>query len=260
MVQNDVSMKANDVLVSIVTPTYNSIRFIEDTYGSICGQTHSVWEWLVTDDCSTDGTWEYLIGISELDSRVKVARNDVNMGAAHSRNRSIARATGEFIAFLDSDDLWVKCKLQEQLETMLEKRLNFSFTAYELISETGERLAKRVDCRPGSSYFYTDMLRKKATLGCSTVMLRCAAYSNIEMPEIRTGQDYALWLKLLRNGGSAFLMGEVFTYYRIVDGSISRNKFRKAQRQWQIYRELEGLGLFTSTICFFFYAFRAIFR
>lgn len=80
------------------------------------------------------------------------------------------------------------------------------------------------------------------------------------MPLIRTGQDYALWLKLLRTGVSAYPINDVLTSYRVLPDSISRNKFRKAKRQWEIYREIEGLSLIYSLYCFYFYAYRAVFR
>ena len=104
------------------------------------------------------------------------------------------------------------------------------------------------------------MLKKKATLGCSTVMLRRLAFSELSMPDLRTGQDYALWLKLLKTGIRAVPYNKSLMKYRIVSSSISRNKYRKAKRQWQIYRELEKLSLVKSIYCFLFYAWRAIFR
>ena len=104
------------------------------------------------------------------------------------------------------------------------------------------------------------MLRKKATLGCSTVMIRRAGFNDLLMPLLRTGQDYATWLKLLRTGEKAYILNEVLTSYRILPNSISRNKFKKAIRQWQIYRDVENLSFSMSFVCFFFYAYRAVFR
>ena len=107
---------------------------------------------------------------------------------------------------------------------------------------------------------YENMLRKKATLGCSTVMLRRASFRGLSMPSLRTGQDYATWLKLLRTATNAFPLTDVLTQYRILPNSISRNKIKKAKRQWQIYRQIEELSLIKSTECFIFYAWRAVFR
>ncbi|WP_338564491.1 hypothetical protein [Erwinia sp. E_sp_W01_6] len=138
--------------------------------------------------------------------------------------------------------------------------INFSFTSYQLITLDGHPLNKIVDKNQIAPLSYHDMLKKKATLGCSTVMLRRSAFTDLSMPLIRTGQDYGLWLKLLRNGAIAYPLNKVLTKYRIVPNSISRNKFKKAKRQWEIYRSIEGLSIAYSAYCFMFYAWRATFR
>lgn len=247
-------------LISIITAAYNSSEYIEFTYASLARQTHKNWEWLVTDDCSSDNTLEILQKISRIDTRVKPARNQINSGAAVSRNNSISRATGDFLAFIDSDDLWVENKLETQIEFMNRGNIDFSFTAYNIVDQNGGWGGKRVDYGRVGSFGYDEMLRKAATLGCSTVMLKRSAFPDISMPLIRTGQDYALWLKLLRNGKRAHIIGETLTSYRITPNSISRNKIKKAMRQWQIYREIEKIPIFYSIFCFSFYVFRAIFR
>ncbi len=247
-------------LISIVTPSYNSEEFINQTYLSIKNQTYINWEWLVTDDCSTDGTLKLLRGFSKNDSRVKVFVNVSNSGAAVSRNNSLDNATGEYIAFIDSDDLWMPEKLSVQLKYMMGDSLSFTFTAYQLISEGGQELGKTVDTFITGGVSYEDMLKKKATLGCSTVMLERCAFNDLKMPLIRTGQDYALWLKLLKTGQVAFVVNTVLTSYRISPNSISRNKVKKACRQWQIYREIEGLSLMHAIVSFGFYAYRAVFK
>jgi len=246
-------------LVSIITAAYNAESYLTDTYDSIKKQTLVDWEWLVTDDCSTDQTLSILNRIAEQDSRVKVFQNQVNSGAAVSRNKSLHHAKSKFIAFIDSDDLWLPDKLQKQIQFM-EEGIDFSFTAYELVDAQGQRLDQQVDSGQYGAFGYADMLRKKATLGCSTVIIRRAAFAELTMPLIRTGQDYAFWLKLLKTGKSAHVLGDVCSQYRILPNSISRNKFKKAKRQWQIYREIENIAFIPSLINFGFYAWRAIFR
>lgn len=245
--------------VSIITPAYNAERWILKTYQSIKNQTYTNWEWLITDDCSSDNTLNILNKLAEEDHRVRVFSNATNSGAAVSRNNSIKNSTGHFLAFIDSDDLWLSHKLEKQISFMGQD-IAFSFTAYELIDASENRLNKSVDSSQQGSFSYRDMLRKKATLGCSTVMLRKASFGDITMPLIRTGQDYALWLKLLKTGEHAHVLNDVLTQYRILPDSISRNKVKKAKRQWQIYRKIENLGFIHSSINFCFYAHRAVFR
>lgn len=247
------------IKISIITPVFNAERWILKTYHSLLNQRHSNWEWLVTDDCSLDRTKTILYELMLKDTRIKYFCNMTNSGAAVSRNNSIHHASGDFLAFIDSDDLWLPDKLEKQIYFM-DNNIDFSFTAYELIDSFDLKLNIKVDSSQKGAFTYEDMLRKKATLGCSTVMLRRAAFSDISMPLIRTGQDYALWLKLLKTGKKAYVLPEVLTQYRILPDSISRNKIKKAKRQWQIYREIENLNFIDSSINFCFYAFRAIFR
>lgn len=249
-----------DDKVTIITATYNSENYILNSYKSIKDQSYQYWEWIVTDDSSKDNTVEVLKKIASEDNRVKVYVNESNSGAAVTRNNSLNYATGNYIAYIDSDDLWQQNKLEKQIRFMTDNQINFSFTAYELIDENGLELNQQVDTHLSGFLTYEDMLKKKATLGCSTVMLRRSAFDDISMPLLRTGQDYATWLKLLKTGRNAYPLTEVLTQYRISPNSISRNKVQKAKRQWQIYREIEKLSFYKSAVCFCFYAWRAVFR
>ena len=246
--------------ISVITANYNSAAFIEETYNSISRQTMDNWEWLVTDDCSSDGSFETLKSLSYKDKRVKLFKNSSNLGAAISRNRSIMEARGRFLAFIDADDLWAPDKLEKQIAFMLSKKAGISFTTYNIISEYGEDKNKEIDLTAPSIIDYHSLLSKNATFGCSTVMIDKSVVGSINMPNMRTGQDYATWLSILKNGFVAHLLREPLSTYRIVPGSISRNKFKKALRQWEIYRSHEKLSLFSSIYYFVCYAFRAVFR
>jgi len=247
-------------LISIITPSYNSSEFILQTIKSVLSQDYQNWEMIIVDDLSTDNSITMIKKYIALDNRFKLVLLKKNSGAAVARNAALEIAVGEYIAFLDSDDLWNTQKLSKQVTFMESNQIDFSFTAYNLIDSKNKPLDITVDSNQSGSFTYDDMLRKKATMGCSTVMLRRSAFQDLRMPLLRTGQDYALWLKLLKTGKSAFILNEILTQYRILPNSISRNKFKKAKRQWQIYREIEELNILTSTISFIFYAWRAIFR
>ncbi|MGI9945976.1 glycosyltransferase family 2 protein [Vibrio hyugaensis] len=248
------------MLVSIITPTYNSINQILETYESIKKQTYKKWEWLVTDDCSQDGTYELLNDLSKFDERIKVFKNEVNSGAAASRNNSIRHATGHYFAFIDSDDLWSPLKLEKQLSTMKENDAKFSFTAYNIIDANGVSTGKQVDTNQITPLDYENMLRKKATLGCSTVMIDAKHFGNLQMPEIKTTEDYALWLSLLKTGIKVYPINDVLMSYRVLPNSLSRNKIKKSKTQWYVYRQIEKLPLLKAIECFCFYAYRAVFR
>ncbi|AVY98481.1 glycosyl transferase family 2 [Lelliottia sp. WB101] len=250
----------HESLVSIITPTFNSLGFIQETYRSISEQNYKNWEWIVTDDCSNDGSFDFLKQLSMKDERVRLFKLNKNSGAAVARNNSIDHSNGEYIAFLDADDYWEKDKLSLQIKYMEERSLEFCFTSYACETFSERKLCKIVDAtHSGEVFTYKDMLMKKATLGCSTVILKKCLVKQHRMPLIRTGQDYAFWLQLLKET-NAVLFNHCLTHYRIVPGSLSRNKFKKAKRQWYIYREIEKINLLPAAYYFLFYAYRAIFR
>ena len=246
-------------LVSVIMPTYNSEKYVEDAIQSIRSQSYENWELLVSDDRSTDSTITILHKLANLDARIKIYPMTINSGAAVTRNNSISLASGEYIAFLDSDDIWKPEKLEKQLDFMINNDASFSYTAFEIMRENGNSdTPKLMDLDSVSSVSYDDMLKKRSTMGCLTVMFRPADYSSYSMPLIRQGQDYALWLKLLKTGTDAKKLNVVLSEYRIVPESLSRNKIRKAFRQFQIYRQHEKLSLAYSCLCFVHYAIRAV--
>ena len=191
---------------------------------------------------------------------MKPQLNENNLGAAVSRNNSIKRSQGEIIAFLDSDDLWLKEKLELHIAYMEDKRADISFTPYYLINESGQQLNKLVDLQCTGKYSYEEMLRKKATMGCCTVLVRKSAFDDILMPLIKAGQDYALWLKLLKTNKHAYIFNTPLSKYRLVSNSLSRNKSKKALKIWQVYREIEKLNILKASYVFSHYAIRAFFK
>lgn len=248
------------MLVSIITPSYNSSKFIKETYQSIKAQSHEDWEWLITDDLSTDDSWQIIQEMATKDHRIKAVKNEINSGAAVSRNNSISRAKGEYLAFLDSDDIWLPKKLELHLNFMQQNNSPLSFTSYSLIDEESKALNTLVDTSLSGEFDYEDMLRKKATMGCCTVIVKKASFEDISMPLIRAGQDYALWLKLLKTGVKASIFQQPLSQYRIVSNSLSRNKYKKSLKIWQVYRNIENLNLVKASYVFAHYAVRAFFK
>lgn len=249
-------------LVSVIMPSYNSEKYIAESIESVLNQRYSNIELLITDDCSTDGTKDVVASYAENDFRVKFYQLNENSGAACARNNSLKNSVGRYVAFLDSDDVWHLDKLNSQISFMLKNEYCMTFTAYEVVQESGMSFIppRLVDTDSKAIVNYSDMLKKRATMGCSTVVVDRELFGDFLMPNIRTGQDYALWLSLLKTGVKAHCIREVYTFYRLVPGSISSNKFRKARRQFEIYRKLENLSLPSSLMYFFYYAKNAIFR
>lgn len=252
-----ISGEEKEPLVSVVTPAYNSARFILETIESVQAQTHPRWEMIVVDDCSQDNTCELVESKAEKDDRILLVRLAQNRGTAVARDMAMEKARGRYIAFLDSDDLWTMNKLEEQLDFMKEKDAAFSFTSYRMIDETGKAL--------GSPVLVPNLIDYKGLLnntiiGCLTVMLDRSKTGPLSMSNshVQRGQeDYVLWFRLLKSGHVAHGMRKELASYRLVQDSLSRDKLRAARRMWKLYRETEGLRLPYSAWCFFNYAVRA---
>ena len=243
-------------LISIITPTYNSRQYIKATYDSLLGQTYSNWEWLVVDDCSDDDTVNLIREITFDDERVRVYVNEINSGAAVSRNRAIELAHGRFIAFLDSDDLWMPTKLECQTEFMVHNNIAFSYSAYQKIDEKGVvfgeiRVPKKVE--------YTDLL-KVSSIGCLTAIYDAHVLGKVYMPLIRKRQDLGLWLKILKMIPYAYSTPGFLAQYRVHPNSISANKRIAAKYTWMLYRDIEALSLVKAIYYFSHYAVNGILR
>nr|WP_246521273.1 MULTISPECIES: glycosyltransferase family 2 protein [Ornithinibacillus] len=244
-------MLANDPLISVITPAYNAERFIGETIESVLCQTYSNWEMIIVDDCSTDRTVAYIQEYAKKDSRIKLIQLKTNSGSAIARNTAMENASGRYIAFLDSDDLWYPEKLERQLRFMQEKDIAFSFTKYIRMEEDGT--LKDAISRAPESVGYEDLL-KHCVIGCLTVMIDREKTGYHEMINIRTRQDYAYWLTLTKMGFRAYGLPEVLAKYRNVGNSISSNKVKAAKRQWYVYRKIEKQPLIKSIWYFMHYA------
>ena len=256
------STECGKPLVSVITPNKNGLPYIRDTAESVLGQSVTDLEWIVVDDGSSDGSVEFVAALAERDRRVKlfVLRHDDEHGAGPARNKGLDEATGRYVAFVDADDCWTREKLEKQLSFMELTGSSFSFTAYELVDETGRSTGRVIDQRPRRPVTYPVLLRKAVGLGCSTVVLRRSVVGQARFKSLRTGQDFVFWLTLLRRGLNADLLPEPLTRYRVLAGSLSRNKWRRALQQWHIYRHVERLGLLTAVICFASYAYGGLRR
>ena len=254
------SIKLNEDLVSVIMPSCNSSRYIKESINSVINQHYKNWELIIVDDSSTDETCHIINKFIKIDNRIKLHKLTRQKGPAFARNKAIDLSLGKYIAFLDSDDIWYPEKLQKQVFFMNHNSYLFSFTSYNLVDESGKPLNRLVDYDSPNKVNYRDLLMKKATIGCLTVVLDRKLVDLNRMPNIPRGQDYAFWLLLLRRNVSAYKLEEVLSTYRIRCGSTSRNKLKKCLAQWYIYRSIEKISLFNSLFFFFNYAKNALFR
>ena len=244
-------------LVSIITPSYNSSKFIKDCVASVFSQTYKNWEMIIVDDCSKDNSKEIISELSTKDKRIKPIFLEKNVGAAEARNTAIRQSKGKYVAFLDSDDLWNPKKLEKQLSFMNKNEIVFSYTNYQLMSENGEDLSNFISAPEKMTY---DSYLKNTIIGCLTVIIDREKTGGFEMPKIRSSHDMALWLLIMSRGFDAYGLDENLARYRIVSTSNTANKWRAAKDVWMVYRQFEKLSFFYSIWCFLNYAFNAIIK
>ena len=239
-------------LVSIITPNFNCSRYIAQTIRSVISQTYSHWELLIQDDCSTDNSIHIAQQYANKDSRIKIERNKINSGAAISRNNAIKRAKGEWLAFLDSDDIWLPHKLEMQLKYMRNLNADFSYTQYDHIDENGRPLYRRAKVTPHLSY---QKMLFHCWTGCLTVMYHQDINNKIFGPNVKNCNDYALFLQVLKHSHSAIGISECTALYRIRKKSLSRNKLQKITPYICVLHQHEGISYLMS----WFYMFSNLF-
>lgn len=189
-------------------PSYNTDSYIADSIQSVIDQTYQNWELIIVDDCSTDHTREVIASFR--DERIICLKNEHNIGAASSRNYALRQAKGRWIAFLDSDDLWLPNKLEEQIRFMEDKNAAFSYTAYGDIDCGGTALGcitrgpERITRRGMYRYCWP---------GCLTVMYDAEKLGLLQIKDIPKHNDYAMWLKLCRRS-DCLLLNELLAFYR----------------------------------------------
>lgn len=241
-----------DKIVSIIMPAYRAERYLLGSIESVRQQAWEDWELIVVDDGSPDASAAIVSEFSMIDSRIKLIRQE-NAGPALARQVALDAATGQFIAFLDSDDLWMPGKLARQLRFMAEFKVPISFTRFRRVNEDGSRVGHLISIP--NRMDYNDLLRNTA-IATSTVIVDRKLTGPFTLTNTYY-DDFVLWLELLKRGHVARGLQEDLMRYRVVGGSVSRNKVRSARMVWRTYREIERLPLPKAAWCFGFYALNA---
>lgn len=239
------------IKVSVITPTYNDEKYIRQTINSVLSQTHVNLELIIIDDCSSDDTVNIVKSFH--DKRIVLIENGKNQGAAYSRNIGIKLSSGDYIAFLDGDDIWENKKLENQIQFMEDNNYFFTATKYSLIDDDGKKTGVFVSA---PEIITNKMLRKVSYIGCLTVMFKKSIYPNLAIPEdIKKRNDYALWLKLSERTDCYFL-NQNLAYYRKRNNSISSgSKIKLFKYHIALYKSLYSYSSLKS----FFMASRNVF-
>jgi len=233
-------------LVSVIIPTFNSEKYISDTIASVKNQTYQNWEVVIVDDCSTDRTQDIVLDFSKSDERIKFYPLEKNSGAGIARDFAVSKASGKYISFLDSDDLWKPEKLEKQIGFMQTNNLPFTFSFYDCINEQGESLNKRIEAPKNLSYrqlFFCNFV------GNLTGIYDVEYFGKIPISKIRKRQDWMQWLTILKKIKTAQPVPESLAFYRIRENSISNSKTDLIKYNFAVYREFHGLNFVISIFC-----------
>ncbi|MFI0425744.1 MAG: glycosyltransferase family 2 protein [Flavobacterium sp.] len=233
----------NDALVSIITPSYNSAKFIAETIQSVQNQTYQNWEMIIVDDGSSDETESVVLSIIQKDNRIQFYKLSQNLGPAVARNTGIEKASGDYMTFIDADDIWFPTFIENNIKTIQETGIPFVFSSYKRANEQLEFVYS--DFIVPNKVSYSDIL-KSNSISCLTAFLDIKKLGKKYMPLIRKRQDMGLWLNYLKVIPFAHGIQETQAIYRIRENSLSRKKSDLIKYQWQFYREVEKLTIFQS--------------
>ena len=237
-------------------PLYNSANTIEDAVQSVLSQKYELWELIIIDDNSSDNSIEIIKRYSSIDSRIIVYKTNKNVGSGQARNIGISHSSGELIAFLDSDDIWLSSKLSTQVKMFENKKVTFVCSGYQRFHTVTNRTE---NVGVPDIIRYKDLL-KTNYIGCLTVILRKSAFKNLQFPDMRKRQDYALWLTLLKDGTKVYCLNQVLARYRHGHISTTSNKVKSIMHTWKVYRDFLEFNFLYSVYYFLQYLIRGFFR
>lgn len=236
-------------LVSIITPCYNSERFIEETYHSINKQTYSNWEWIIVDDCSKDNSVELIKSFN--DDRIKLFVQDSNQGAAVARNKALDIAKGKYITFIDSDDLWLPNFLEKTIDYLISNKESLVYTSYKRVDEN-------LNFALNDFIAIDKISRNRILYNCPIPMLTSIYDSSkigiVKFPDVELREDHAMWIDLLERTNYARAIKDSLAIYRMRENSASRNKWNIAVKQYDVYRKYLKMSMIKSSYYTFFWA------
>ena len=242
-------------LVSVITPVYNAERYLERMLISVLNQTYKNIEIILVDDCSKDGSENIIKQYQSNNKNITYFKQPKNLGAGHARNKALELARGRYVAFLDSDDVWLPEKIDKQLVLMKKSNTPFCYTAIEMIDEYDNIVKLKRNISEKCTYKY---LLRNTIIATSSVVVDRKKFGDFRMHIRRGGQDYATWLKLLRSGVVARGLNETLVRYRISKGSLSSNKLKSIRQVWEIQTQEERIDIFHAMLNIIYFIFNAL--
>ena len=219
-------------LTSIIIPYFKKKEFISRCLRSIYKQSYSNYEVILIYDDDDIKEYQYIMSFKKTYRKLRIIKNNKRMGAGQSRNLGIQSAKGDLIAFLDSDDVWHREKLKIQITLMKKNNWAISHTSYKIIDRnniiTNTRRAKNIN--------FSNLI-KSCDVGLSSVIIKKSLFNNkIKFPNLKTKEDYVLWLKIARKGIIIQGIDKVLMKWQESNNSLSSNTLRKLLDGYSVYR------------------------
>lgn len=238
-------------IVSIIMPVYNGEKYLNKSIQSVIAQSFDNWELIIINDNSKDNSISIIENFMEKTDKIHLINNKKNLGPALSRNKGIKLAKGNYIAFLDCDDIWEQNKLAFQISYMENNNIDFSYSNYKVIDENNNLIGNFV--APLKCEYFS--LIKTCSIGCLTVIIKKAILDNVSFRnDCFNKEDYVLWLSILKKNITAYNVNKSLACYRKSNESFSSNKIKAAVNQFKIYRKIEKISLLKSIYYFIFYS------
>ena len=221
--------------IDIILPNYNSSKFIKETIKSILRQTYKHWKLIIVDDFSDNKTREILKQISN--KKIKIFNLNKNYGAGYCRNFAIKKSSSPYLAFIDSDDVWKKNKLKNQINFMEKNNFLFTYTNYETF---GDKIKKIIN--PKKLNFFNFI--KNTSIATSTMMVKRELVGNIRFTNTEICEDYFFKCRLLKKTKYAYCLNQYLTKYRIRKNSLQSNNVKNFYWIWKINRDFNKFNIF----------------
>lgn len=231
--------------VSIILPNYNSSKYLISTISSIKNQTYNNWELIIVDDCSDNKTKKILKKYKK-SKKIKIIWLKKNRGAAYCRNLAIKKSRSKYLAFIDSDDLWKKNKLNIQIKYMIKNNYDFTYTYYEAFYP---KYTRKIIV---PSKFNFKSFIKDTSIATSTMVIKRNIAKGIKFTNTRICEDYYFKCRVLKRIGSGFCIKKYLTKYRIRNNSLQSNKLNNFFWMWKINKNFNKLSFFANIKSLFF--------
>ena len=231
------------MLVSIIIPYYKDKKNIFYSVKSAINQSYRNTEILIIDDENSNESKKNLLNIKKISSKIKIISTKKNLGVSQARNLGVSCASGNLVAFLDSDDLWSRDKLAMQVDSINKDKIDFCYTNYFAFS--GKKIIYKVKIKKSFNY---DQLLKECPISCSSVLLKKGILNNDKFKNLKTKEDYELWLRIAKKKYKLGGINKFLTRYRVRSNSLSANHLNKLMNAFKIYNKYNNFGIIKSIL------------